>query len=527
MRMNKTASSAWSIMALFAASMATSCSSDSLVTDGSAGNVEGKSVTLTAKVDEGDATTRVGMNKEDGSEVSFYWHSSDAILVQTVSGSTYSGAEFTTETATGETSAEFTGTVESESTLGTYAVYPYSASHKFTSATALTYNLPATYTYNKVESGIFSKTDGTTTTYRSTSTNIPMVGTISENAIEFKHIGGLAVIRIGEMPVTEGTLTVTADQQLCGDFTISDLSATGAAIATSTSTATTDNKTVTITFGGATKNGVGVFYLPLATGSYSGLKIGFGDASNTYTVNYGDLTIARGDVAAIPVFYNNGNCYAKDTDGNYRIDGHTFIDLGLSVLWAETNIGAESATDYGKYYAWGEVTACGENKDWDDYSVKTYYSWDDYKYGTSSNITKYNGTDGLKTLEAGDDAAYVNWGSSCRMPTIDEFEELINSDNCTWTWDTDKKGHKVTSKKEGYTDNSIFIPASGNYYDGSSHYQGTGLYWSSSLYQYGNYNAADLLFSSGSPSSSITSRYIGQTIRPVAKKLKTCIMRFS
>ena len=518
MRMNKTASSAWSIMALFAASMATSCSSDSLVTDGNADGGEGKSVTLTAKVNDSEAATRVGMNNESDDEVSFYWHQGDEILVQTVSGGTYSGAKFTTATKTGEASAEFTGTVESGNSLGTYAVYPYNKNHEFTSATALKYNLPAEYSYTTVESGIFSKTDGTGTTYRSTSANIPMVGTIAENTIEFKHIGGLAVIRIDEMPVTEGTLTVTADQQLCGDFTISDLSADGAAIKTSTSAATTDNKTVTFSFSGATTNEVGVFYLPLATGSYSGLKIEFGDATNTYTVNYGTLDVARGDVVAIPVYYNDGNCYAKDTYGNYRIDGHTFIDLGLSVLWAETNIGAESATDYGKYYAWGEVTACGEAKDWGDYSVKTSYTWNTYKHGTSSsNMTKYNSKDKTTVLDNSDDAAYVNWGSSCRMPTDTEIEELINSDNCTWTWDADKKGHKVTSKIEGYTDNYIFIPASGQYYDSGYHYQGnTGNYWSRSLYQY--YSAADLFFGSGSPSCLTHSRYIGQTIRPVAEK---------
>ena len=510
MRMNKTASSAWSIMALFAASMTTSCSSDSLVTDGNADGGEGKSVTLTAKVNEGDATTRVGMNNESDDEVSFYWHSDDAILVQTENSGTYSGAEFTTSTATGEASAEFTGTVESESTLGTYAVYPYSASHKFTSATALTYNLPATYIYNKVESGIFSKTDGTNTTYRSTSTNIPMVGTISGDAIEFKHIGGLAVIRIDEMPVESGTLTVTADQQLCGDFTISDLSADGAAIATSTSAATTDNKTVTFSFSGATTNEVGVFYPPLATGSYSGLKITISYGTTTQTVNYGTLDVARGDVVAIPVYYNDGNCYAKDTDGNYIINGHTFVDLGLTsgLLWATCNVGASSPTESGGYYAWGEV------------STKETYYVANYKYGSNlGNPTKYNGTDKLTTLEAGDDAATANWGSGCRMPTKDDFDELINSESCTLAWTTvdGVSGYTVTNRGNG---KSIFFPASGYRYDASSEADGyVGFYWTSTFaptaYPYYVY-AYSFMFSQNKKETDPDPRNYGYQIRPVA-----------
>ncbi len=498
MRMNKTASSAWSIMALFAASMATSCSSDSFSEDGNSNGGEGKTVTLTAKVNDNDATTRVGMSKETDDAVSFYWHSSDAILVQTVSGSTYSDAKFTTETATGETSAEFTGTVESAETLGTYAVYPYSDKHSFTSATALTYNLPATYEYSTVESGIFSKTDGTNTTYRSTSTNIPMVGEITEDAIEFKHIGGLAVIRIDEMPAVSGTLTVTADQQLCGDFTISDLSADGAAMVTSTTTATDDNKTVTFSFSGAATGSAGVFCLPLATGSYSGMKITINYGETTQTVNYGNLYVARASVNAIPLYNHDGTVskFSK-IDGNvYTLNGQEFVDLGLpsGLLWATTNIGAEISADFGKYYAWGEVTAYGEAKDWGDYAIKTKYDFTAYKYGTSySNQTKYNSTDGKKILEAEDDAATRNCGSGSRMPTYAEFNELVNASNCTWTWDESMTnssnsavtGHKVVSVNNG---SSIFIPASGMY-SSTSFTSNNGYYWSSQHYSsYFSYN---------------------------------------
>ncbi len=65
-----------------------------------------------------------------------------------------------------------------------------------------------------------------------------------------------------------------------------------------------------------------------------------------------------------------------------------------------------------------------------------------------------------------------NWGGMWRIPTKAEWEELLNEDNCTWTWTTDYKGDGsnvagviVTSKKVGYTDKSIFLPATHSHGD--------------------------------------------------------------
>ena len=197
----------------------------------------------------------------------------------------------------------------------------------------------------------------------------------------------------------------------------------------------------------------------------------------------------------------------------HLINGHNFIDLGLpsGLLWAETNIGAETAADDGNYYAWGET------------AVKSDYSWDTYKYGTSaSDITKYNSTDGKTFLEIADDAACVNWGSSCRMPTQEDFSELTNSDNCTWTWTSMEnssgdsiKGYKVTSKKNG---NSIFLPASGFRYGTKLSSHGAhGWYWSGTLHTSYDYYAYYFYFNYGRYANQNYYRYYGCTVRPVAE----------
>ena len=465
---NYNASRMLPLVAFAAMAFATSCSSDSGADGGG-----GQAVGLTASLDDSTAT-RVGMTKEADNKVAFYWHSGEAMFVQTCGDSTYGGAKFTTNTETGKVEAKFTGCVASGYTLGSYAVYPYSDSHKFASKTSLTYNLPAAYTYNKVEGNIFSKTTDGSTTYPENSSNVPLVGKIVNGDVDFKHIGGLAVVRIDKMPAAEGTLTVTANQQLSGDFSV-DLSADEPKMTTTTSS---DNNSVTFTFSNATTNEVGVFYLPLATGSYSGLKIAVDCGSTNSTVDYGSLEMTRAKVTVVPLYNNNGNI-VKTIDRSRVINGHEFVDLGLpsGLLWATCNVGASSPTDYGDYFAWGEVTP------------KSMYSWSTYKYSIEgAEMTKYNHIDKLIELEAADDAATVNWGSGCRMPSYVEFKELIMSDGngCTLEWVTENgvNGCKITSENEGYAGNSIFLPASG--IKGSDYYiwgrGSTCMYWTGSLY---------------------------------------------
>ena len=152
-------------------------------------------------------------------------------------------------------------------------------------------------------------------------------------------------------------------------------------------------------------------------------------------------------------------------------NGHEYVDLGLSVKWAAMNVGASKVSDRGGYYAWGETG----NKD--------DYTWSTYLHGTSADaLSKYSYTDHGLALQETDDAAHVNWGGAWRMPTEAEWEELCDRCNCAWEWTSveETPGYRVTSKKAGYTDRSIFLPAAG-YYRGCS-IEGadtSGYYWSS------------------------------------------------
>ena len=200
----------------------------------------------------------------------------------------------------------------------------------------------------------------------------------------------------------------------------------------------------------------------------------------------------------------------------------SLVDLGLSVKWASCNLGASKPTEYGGYYQWAGT------KDVSDTSI--YLDWSNCPYHTgssySSGWTKYNmipswGTVDNKTvLEPMDDVASVALGGKWRIPTDEEWTELRNTNNCSWTWTAidGVNGYKVQSKKPGYTDNWIFLPAAGwrdlDYlYDVGSR----GDYWSSSLYTVSPDGACSMIFNSGYFGGYYSLRYYGQSVRPVSE----------
>ena len=174
-----------------------------------------------------------------------------------------------------------------------------------------------------------------------------------------------------------------------------------------------------------------------------------------------------------------------------RINGHEYVDLGLSVRWATCNVGADSPEDYGDYYAWGET------KTKEEYTGKNCET-------LGKDISDIKGTDR--------DVAHVRWDSPWRMPTMEEFKELI--DNCDWEWMTlnGVEGSKVTSRKNG---NSIFLPEAGCC-DGTSLY-GNGNYWSSTPYGSDSQKACSLLFDGDACGWGWFYRLNGLSVRPVSE----------
>ena len=150
-------------------------------------------------------------------------------------------------------------------------------------------------------------------------------------------------------------------------------------------------------------------------------------------------------------------------------------DLGLSVIWANKNVGADKTEDVGGYYAWG-VT--------DEYAAPFTYKWFNEdgskakKYVSQDTHSESSPADGLTVLKAEDDVASVILGGDWRMPTKEEINELKALD-CL-------EGYELNGKKGllfvGNGDNGLFIPY-GGYKDKSDTPVSTNYayLWSSSL----------------------------------------------
>ena len=207
--------------------------------------------------------------------------------------------------------------------------------------------------------------------------------------------------------------------------------------------------------------------------------------------------------------------YTKDTDKVWYMEPslYEWVDLGLpsGLKWAAWNVGATKPEEFGLYFAWGETQGYTGITD------ERKFKWADYTLcdGTSSNMLKYNATDGLTTLEASDDAAYAT-DNTCRMPTSGECAELTANTTSEWVEDyngTGVAGCIFTSNVNG---NSIFVPAAGLCFDGSVDGVGQGgILWSSSLSSSVVRSAYYLRFVSGRVDVDYGSRCRGLPVRAV------------
>lgn len=245
----------------------------------------------------------------------------------------------------------------------------------------------------------------------------------------------------------------------------------------------------------------------------------------------GSYSVSLVDLLSDTKYYYVVEAYVDDTIWKSEVRTFTTlapqyagnaVDLGLSVKWADCNIGANQPYEAGEKYAWGET------------SPKADYSWEMYKWcesnGENWTYTKYccnsagGSVDNKTILEPEDDVAYIKLGNNWRMPTYEEWRELRNKNNCSWDWTEDYNGtgiagYVVKSKKPGFEGQTIFLPASGSRQFTSLYFAGTdGMYWSSSLNKSDSSTAWYISFSSKEINGQYCSfRPFGCSVRPVSE----------
>ena len=386
-----------------------------------------KQITVYATTEQPSAT-RTSLNVDEGYEV--LWSADDKImLINEALASTYAEFMLNNDYA-GQSTGEFTGSKLNE---GTYTAY-YPAYYDGTS-----WPTAQTYVAKNIPQGVPMKATGI---------NIDYDGTVAP--ISFKNEGGILRLNLkGKAKVTSITISAT------------DLDAITLSCGTGVQLDADMATPFYIAVPGADDPGT----------AYSGLKIVVtDDAGKTCTKTAKvSVTVQRSMITDINLTASSfkaparGKTYAADPG----------CDVNWVQLWeggpkfAEYNVGATSATEYGGYYTW--ISDINH-----DYYIDVWY---DGPYWTVGN-----------NLEGIDDNAIKLWGTNWRTPTIEELTALINNCDAEWTDNYNNSGIKgrIYTGRDNYSSNSVFLPAAG-YFSDNTTYSDTadpddlgvnGCYWS-------------------------------------------------
>ena len=178
------------------------------------------------------------------------------------------------------------------------------------------------------------------------------------------------------------------------------------------------------------------------------------------------------------------------------------VDLGLSVLWADCNVGGDSESPIGGLYGWADPT--GEKA---SQNIKDYLEFaDGLHIKTPRNIsgTQY-------------DIATAKWGQGWRMPSKQEWKELI--EKCKWT--KEKAFHVDGYRVEGPNGNSIFLPNTGLRFGETISNTDAGYYWTSEMAQNDRECACYYYFDGEKHNDIVSTRnyvYSGRAVRPICDK---------
>ena len=146
-----------------------------------------------------------------------------------------------------------------------------------------------------------------------------------------------------------------------------------------------------------------------------------------------------------------------NTEPTGEINGYEYVDLGLpsGIKWATKNVGADSPEEFGNHFFWG--IGKYDIADSYEYSRKTAGYLKKNKIEKKKNRYRNRNTnvEGNKKY----DMARSSFGSPWRLPSKNDFQELI--DECVWIWieQDGVNGYRVV----GPNYNSIFFPASGTH----------------------------------------------------------------
>jgi hypothetical protein len=364
-----------------------------------------------------------------------------------------------------------TGEIISEITTGSATVTAISAEVQ---GTVKDLNLVSSASY---EVGAYYSTDADPT-----ASGTKKSGTVDESGNVLTNITGLTT---GTTYYYATYVTLQSKVTLFGD--IKSFVATNAVVVTNDATDVTYSK-ATFSANITGTEGLGTFE--------TGVKLALSASDITSGISR-ELTTVGGLLPGTTYYYaayakvGDGYVYGATKELKTLTQAMEYVDLGLSVMWASSNIGADTESDAGTLFGYGDQTAML----------------------TSTKLEDYLSTDIAGTAEDLIFKLSLDEGSPMKslMPSKAQIAELVNNTTQTWTTVDGVQGMRFTAKNG----NSIFLPAAG-YRDGETAVaDAAGYYWSGTVYSVNSDYSNTLTFDSSSAKTGFSKRSLGLSLRSV------------
>ena len=171
-----------------------------------------------------------------------------------------------------------------------------------------------------------------------------------------------------------------------------------------------------------------------------------------------------------------------------------YVDLGLSVLWAKCNIGAELETESGILTGFGDQSFYNRSTSKDDYTP-----WD--IAGTEEDVLYNLSIDGDAKMKS-------------KLPTIEQIEELISKTTQEYVVEGSVAGIKFTATNG----NSIFLPICGYRNGEEVTIDGGGYYWSGNVNELNEDYGKTLRLTAEGAQKGVSARAYGLSLRSVREE---------
>ena len=421
-----------------------SCSQDAELNE--IGNADSKAITTIGASTE--ISTRAVVSSTDNTKIN--WETGDQLGVfGTNSSSEAKNLAYTLNSGSGTTSGTFSNG-SSDITAISAIMYPYQENATWADS-KLTCEIPYMQTAAK---GSFDKAaaimysiGNTTDVTLNYAVNFLKV-TVTEENVHSISISSTTTALSGKMEITSGGVAAASGSL----------------------------NSVTLTAGKGNVLAAGDYYIAVKAGNIENPSISYVYYNDDHTATEktkagsGTLTFAENtNVKPVKVNFTNGTVTTRKA-----------VQLWANgPYFAEYNVGVTDgkAESYGGYYTWGGTynnDPALEGNQWTD------------DHNTANTATDLSGSD---------DTATKLWGANWRMPTEEEFEQLIYYGYCQCEQITQSNVYGLLcTGKNAYISNSIFFPAAGLRWKTGHNYQGSDGYYWSSTHNNPPYNAYRLYF---------------------------------